>query len=284
MSHPQSKFDCHLPNLQPTPPTNPAVMNVQTHTCIHDNPSIADFHGSTHDNPSGFGLMHGARPAMDTETRKEVITVLVADDHPVVREGLVSLINRRPELRVIAQASNGREAIDQFMALRPDVGLLDLRMPSMDGAEAIGAICEREPTAHLVVVTTFDSEEDIYRALRAGAHGYILKDATIDELVTCIREVGAGRTWIPPAVGAKLARRVSDRRLTKREMEVLRAVAAGKSNKEVGSAFNISEATVKVHVTHILEKLKVSGRTEAINVAARRGLVRLDGAPAVHQH
>lgn len=280
MSRLESKFDHQLPNLQPTPPITTEIMNVQTPMSAHNQRSNSGFHGLTRDIPGGFGVIDGAIPAMNDQSMKEVITVLVADDHPVVREGLVSLINRHPELRVVAEASNGREAIEQFMAFRPDVGLLDLRMPSIDGAEAISAICEREPTAHLVVVTTFDSEEDIYRALRAGAHGYILKDATIDEMVACIREVGAGRTWIPPAVGAKLARRVSDQQLTRREMEVLRAVAAGKSNKEVGSAFNISEATVKVHVTHILEKLKVSGRTEAINVAARRGLVRLDVAPA----
>jgi two-component system NarL family response regulator len=204
------------------------------------------------------------------------ITVLVADDHPVVREGLVSLVQRRIDMRVIAEAANGREAVDKFFAERPDVALMDLRMPTMDGIEAVIAICEKDPAAHLVIMTSYQSEEDIYRAMRAGAQGYLLKDAPVDELVECIRQVSAGRTWIPSGVGAKLAKRVGDQELTRREMEVLRTVAAGKSNKEIGVALDISEATVKVHVTHILEKLKVTGRTEAINIAAKRGLVRMD--------
>ncbi len=202
-------------------------------------------------------------------------TILVVDDHPVVREGLVALINRRSDMRVIAEASNGQEAVEKFLAQRPDVVLLDLRMPVMGGVETVMAICHEDPTARISMFTVCHCEEDIYRALRAGAQGYVLKEAPADELVACIRAIGEGRTWIPPDVGAKLAKRVADPELTNREREVLHAVATGKSNKEIGSAFNISEATVKVHVTHILEKLKVAGRTEAINVAAKRGLVHL---------
>jgi two-component system, NarL family, response regulator len=204
------------------------------------------------------------------------LTVLVADNHPVVREGLVALINRQPDMRVIAEASNGRQAVEAFFAQRPDIALLDLRMPIMDGIDAVISICEKDPRGRIAIITSYQDEEDIYRALRAGAQGYILKDALVNELVECIHAVGDGKTWIPPTVGAKLAKRIADRELTRRETQVLHAVAAGKSNKEIGSAFDISEATVKVHMTHILEKLKVTGRTEAINVAVRRGLVRMD--------
>ncbi|MCU1300874.1 MAG: putative two-component system response regulator [Candidatus Sulfotelmatobacter sp.] len=208
------------------------------------------------------------------------LNLMVADDHPVVREGLVAMIERQPNMRVIAQASNGREAVDNFLNHRPDVGLLDLRMPVMNGVDAVVAICEKAPTARLIILTTYQVQEDIYRALRAGALGYVLKDAPAEELVDSIRAVSGGRTWIPPAVGAMLAKRLTDRELTARETEVLGILAIGKSNKEIGVAFNISEATVKVHVTHILEKLKVTGRTEAINVAVRRGLVNIDSPVA----
>ena len=216
-------------------------------------------------------------PNPSAENSKRV-TVLIADNHPVVREGLVALIDRRADMHVIAEASNGREAVDKFVAQRPDVALVDLRMPLMDGIETIVAICEKDPGAQIVVITSYNSEEDIYRALRAGARGYVLKDAGIEELIECIHAVHSGKTWIPPQVGSKLAKRVANRQLTPRETDVLQAVAVGKSNKEIGVAFNISEATVKVHMTHILEKLSVTGRTEAINVAVKRGLVRMEGA------
>jgi DNA-binding NarL/FixJ family response regulator len=178
-------------------------------------------------------------------------------------------------MRVIAEAENGREAVEQFFALRPDVALLDLRMPVMDGVEALIAIRKRAPGASLVIVSTFHNEQDIYRAVQAGAHGYVLKDTPTEDLARCIRTVGSGGTWIPPAVAAKLAKRLATQQLTRRELEVLRKVAGGKSNKEIGAALCISEATVKVHVTHILEKLKVAGRTEAIGVAVNQGLVDL---------
>jgi len=203
----------------------------------------------------------------------KLLRVMVADDHPMVREGLRSAINRGPDMQIVAEAANGREAVDKYFAEKPDVALLDLRMPVMNGIETLAAICQKDPGARLVIVTTYEDEEDIYRALRAGAQGYILKNVAVSELIECIRAVAKGGTWIPPAVGAKLANRIADRELTPREMEVLQAVALGKSNKEIGVAFNISEATVKVHVTHILEKLKVTGRTEAVNAAVKRGLV-----------
>ena len=220
--------------------------------------------------------MPGGSPSKSEARTAQLLTVLVADDHPMVREGLVAMIKRRPEMRVVAEAGNGREAVEKFLDLRPDIALIDLRMPLMDGIEAVMSICEHLPGARLVIVTTYQSEEDIYRALRAGAQGYLLKDAPVEEVFECIHTVVGGKTWIPPAVGAKLARRVTDRTLTTREMEVIRALAEGKSNKEIGSALNISEGTVKVHVTHMLEKLKVTGRTEAIGEALRRGLVTMD--------
>jgi two-component system NarL family response regulator len=216
--------------------------------------------------------------ARSEQTTSRVLTVLIADDHPVVREGLVAIIQTQPDLKVIAQASNGQEAMEKYFAHQPDIALLDLRMALMTGVEAITAICEKEPGARLAILTSYESEEEIYRALRAGAQGYVLKDAPAADLIACIRSVSEGRTWIPPHIGAKLARRVKGQELTAREMEVLRALVLGKSNKEIGCLLDIAESTVKVHVTHVLEKLKASGRTEAISVALKRGLIRMDSA------
>jgi len=206
----------------------------------------------------------------------EVYTVLIADDHPVVREGLATLINRRSDMRVVAEAANGREAVEKFLAHSPDIVLLELRLPIMDGVEVVMSICEKMPAARVVIFTTCKGEEDIYRAVKAGAFGYVLKDTPLNEVVECIRAVARGTRWIPPGVAAMLGKRVADRALTARELEVIRALTSGKSNKEIGTLLDISEATVKVHITHILEKLKVTGRTEAINVAMRRGLVHID--------
>ena len=231
--------------------------------------------GNRHD-PVQMSRDYVANQSSETDT----ISVLIADDHPLVREGLSALINRRSNMHVVAQASNGAETVELFFSRQPDVALVDIRMPVMDGIQTVLSICERQPCARIAIVTAFQCEEDIYRVLRAGAHGYLTKGATIDEIIQCIEAVHSGQTWIPPRVGAKLATRVGNRQLTVREMEVLGAVAAGKSNKEIGVTFDISEATVKVHVTHILEKLNVAGRTEAINVAVRRGLVRMDESVA----
>jgi two-component system NarL family response regulator len=206
----------------------------------------------------------------------EVYTVLIADDHPVVREGLATMINRRSDMRVVAEAATGREAVEKFLAHSPDIALLELRLPTMDGVEVVMSICERMPAARLVIFTTCKGEEDIYRAVKAGAFGYLLKETPLNEVVECIRAVARGTRWIPPGVAAMLGKRVADRALTARELEVIRALTSGKSNKEIGTLLDISEATVKVHITHILEKLKVTGRTEAINVAMRRGLVHMD--------
>jgi DNA-binding NarL/FixJ family response regulator len=177
---------------------------------------------------------------------------------------------------VIAEASSGQDAVDQFVAQSPDLTILELKLPLMDGIETVKSICAKNQAARLVVFTTCVGQEDIYRALRAGAFGYLLKSTSLPELIECILAVAQGKRWIPPSVAAQLGKRVQNRGLTPREMQVMRALTTGMSNKEIGSALDISESTVKVHVTHILEKLNVTGRTEAINVALKRGLVHMD--------
>jgi two-component system NarL family response regulator len=226
--------------------------------------------------PEGDATVQGPRESAKTE--RKVLTILIADDHPVVREGLRTMIQLQPDMRVIAEASNGHEAMEKYFAHRPDIALLDLRMPLMGGVETVAGIYDKDPCARMAILTSFESEEEIYRALRAGAQGYVLKDAPVADLIACIRAMSEGRTWIPPGIGAKLAKRVTGQELTTREMEVLRTLVLGKSNKEIGVLLDIAESTVKVHVTHVLEKLKASGRTEAISVALKRGLIRMDSA------
>ena len=204
------------------------------------------------------------------------IRVLVADDHPILREGLVALINRQAEMTVVAEAGDGREAVDQFARHSPDLAVIDLRMPVMDGIEAIAAIRAADPHARLVILTSFASDEDIYRALRAGARGYLLKEAPSEELVECLRAVHEGRTFIPPAIASKLAQRVGTVELTAREREVLSLIAKGLGNREIGLKLDVTEGTVKVHVNNILTKLGVASRTEAVTIGVRRGLVRMD--------
>ncbi len=214
----------------------------------------------------------------ESESLLKVYTVLIADDHPIVREGLATLINRRSDMRVVAEAADGREAVEKFVAYSPDIALLELRLPLMDGVETVMAIREKVPAARLVIFTTCQGEEDIYRAVKAGAYGYLLKDTPLNGVVECIHAVVQGKRWLPPAVAGMLGKRVAARGLTARELEVIRELTNGKCNKEIGCVLNISEATVKVHITHILEKLRVTGRTEAINVAVKRGLVHMDSA------
>src|SRR4029077_14402054 len=167
--------------------------------------------------------------------KKKPIRLLIADDHSVVREGLVSLVKRKSDIVVVAEASNGREAVDLWKQHRPDVTLLDLRMPELDGVGAIKELREVDPNAHIVVLTTYDGDEDIYRAIKAGAKAYLLKDTARDALVDTVRRVHAGETYLPPPLAAKLAERVSGTALSRREMEVLQRMAAGKSNKEIGA-------------------------------------------------
>ena len=204
------------------------------------------------------------------------IRVLVADDHPILREGLSALINRQADMTVIAQAADGREAVDLFRGLGPDVAVLDLRMPALDGIEAIAAIRLFDPHARLIVLTSFASDEDIYQALRAGARGYLPKDAPGEVLIEALRAVHEGRTVIPPAIASKLAERVGTVELTAREREVLALIAKGLGNREIGATLDVTEGTVKVHVNNILTKLGVGSRTEAVHIGVRRGLVRID--------
>ena len=207
--------------------------------------------------------------------KKERIRILIADDHSVVREGLVSLVKRKSDMVVVAEASNGREAVQLWKEHRPEVTLLDLRMPELDGVGAIKEIRELDENAHIVVLTTYDGDEDIYRAIKAGAKAYLLKDTARDALVDTVRRVRAGETYLPPQLAAKLAERVSGEALSPREIEVLQRMAVGKSNKEIGAELFISEGTVKTHIKSIFSKLDVVSRTEAVATATRRGLIQL---------
>jgi len=202
--------------------------------------------------------------------------VLVVDDHALLRTGVANIINLEPTLEVVAEAANGLDAIEAYRAQRPDVVLMDLRMPEMEGVEAVRRIREMDPQARVIVLTTYDADEDIARALQAGAKAYILKDIAADALIACIRDVLTGKTYLAPAAAAKLAERVTQVQLTPRELSVLRLLANGHSNKEIASALTISERTVKTHLGHLFEKLGVTSRTEAVRVATRRGLVRFD--------
>ena len=207
--------------------------------------------------------------------KKERIRILIADDHSVVREGLVSLVKRKSDMVVVAEASNGREAVQLWKEHRPGVTLLDLRMPELGGVGAIKEIRELDENAHIVVLTTYDGDEDIYRAIKAGAKAYLLKDTARDALVETVRRVHAGETYLPPQLAAKLAERVSGEALSPREIDVLQRMAGGKSNKEIGAELFISEGTVKTHIKSIFNKLDVVSRTEAVATANRRGLIQL---------
>jgi two-component system NarL family response regulator len=203
------------------------------------------------------------------------IRLLIADDHLVIRMGLRSMIDTQPGMVVVAEAANGREAIELFREHKPDVALMDLRMPIMGGVEATIAIRGEFPEARVIVLTTYDGDENIYRALRAGAMAYLLKDIPRGEFLDDVRAVYSGQYCIPPAVAARLAQRMPYSELSSREMEVLKLIVEGLSNKEIGSALTISESTVKNHVNSILAKLRVSDRTHAATMALRRGIVML---------
>jgi len=203
------------------------------------------------------------------------IRVFSVDDHPLLREGIAAIINSQPGMRVVAQASTGREAIQLFREHRPDVTLMDLRLPDISGIDTMIAIRSEFEDARIVVLTTFEGDVEIKRALAAGARGYVLKSMPPKELADVVRQVHAGKKRIPPEVAAHLAEHLSDEALTERERDVLRHVADGNRNREIGEKLRISEETVKVHLKHIMEKLGASDRTEAVTIAVRRGFIEL---------
>jgi DNA-binding NarL/FixJ family response regulator len=216
-----------------------------------------------------------SRSATRQTAVRDKIRLLIADDHALILEGLAATIGRQDDMTVVAKASNGREAVELWTAHRPDVSLLDLRMPNLNGVGVIREVRDLDVAARVIVHTTYDTDEEIYQAIRAGAKAYLLKDAPLQELLDAIRKVHAGETCIPPALAAKLASRMSGEAMTSREMDVLRLLARGRSNKEIGTALFISETTVKTHVRSIFSKLDVMSRTEAIAAANRRGLIQL---------
>jgi two-component system, NarL family, response regulator len=207
---------------------------------------------------------------------KERIRIMVVDDHFVVRMGLVGSINIEADMTVEAEASTGQQAIAKYRQHRPDIVLMDLKLPGMSGVEAASAICQEFPEASIIMLSTHDGEENIYRSLQAGARTYLLKTATREELLHTIRAVHAGERCISPTIGARLAERMSHAELTTRELEVLKLIGKGNSNKEIGQALQIAEVTVKLHVGHILTKLKATDRTQAVTVALQRGILHLD--------
>jgi DNA-binding NarL/FixJ family response regulator len=206
---------------------------------------------------------------------KESIRVLVVDDHHMVRQGLVSLLNVADDLEVVGEAADGVEAITQFRKRQPDITLIDLRMPRLSGVEVIERIRMETPNARFIVLTTYDGDEDIYRALQAGARAYLLKGMTSEELIATIRSVHGGNSFIPPAIAQKLAERIGTEELTPRESEVLEQIVHGKNNREIATELVISETTVKTHINRLLGKLGVTDRTQAATSAIQRGLVPL---------
>ncbi|HTX40539.1 MAG TPA: response regulator transcription factor [Acidobacteriaceae bacterium] len=203
----------------------------------------------------------------------ETIRVLVVEDHAVVRQGLVALLNVVDGLEVVGEAADGLEAIAQFRRQRPAVTLIDLRLQKMSGVEVIQRLRSEDPQARFIVLTTYDGDEDIYRALKAGAKAYLLKGMTTKDLVAAIRAVHEGKSHIPPVIAERLAERLGTEDLTQRELAVLEQIVDGKSNKEIGVELDISEATVKTHINSLLSKLGVSDRTQAATAAIRRGIV-----------
>jgi two-component system, NarL family, response regulator len=209
------------------------------------------------------------------EKTGDKIRVLIADDHPIFRVGLRNLIDQQSDMVVVGEASDGHEAVKTFGELRPDVALMDLRMPGLDGPEAIAAVIKDHPDAKIMVLTTYDGDEDIYRAVQAGARGYLLKDTFPEGMLDAIRDVNAGGQLFAADVAGKLADRIPGTTLSTRELAVLELVARGLTNREIQTALSMAEGTVKNHLKRIFEKLEVTDRTEATLVAVKRGVIRL---------
>ena len=205
-----------------------------------------------------------------------LIRILTVDDHPVLRKGLAALVNAEPDLKLVAEASNGKEAIEAFRCHQPDITLMDIQMPGLDGIETISAIRSEFPEARIIVLTTYTGDTQVVRALKAGARAYVLKGHVTDELLDTIRAVHAGKKRIPPDVAAELADHATDDALTEREIEVLRLIADGNANKQIADELSISEATVKSRVTNILSKLGANDRAHAVTIGLKRGIIELD--------
>lgn len=218
--------------------------------------------------------MNQPQPQAQSPTHK--VKVLVADDHLVLRLGLVTLINEENDMEVVAEAANGQEVIEKFKSLKPDLVLMDLRMPGHTGEEVIAALCAEDSDAKIIVLTIHKGDEAVYQALRAGARGYLLKDVPTHEILDAIRSVYAGEQCIPPAIAARVAQRIRKADLSPREVTVLKLIAAGLSNKEIGDRLGVSDATAKKHVTGLLSKLGVRDRTHAVTLALERGIIDLD--------
>jgi DNA-binding NarL/FixJ family response regulator len=208
-----------------------------------------------------------------------LIRILTVDDHPLLRKGVAALVNAEADMKLVAEASNGEEAVEAFRSHRPDVTLMDLQMPGLDGLAAIGRIREDFPNARIIVLTTYTGDIQVLRALKAGARGYILKGHVHKELLETIRAVHAGQKRIPPDIAAELAEHAMDDELTEREIDVLRLVAAGNGNKQIADQLSIGEATVKGHVTNILSKLGANDRSHAVTIGLKRGIIELDPPP-----
>ena len=219
--------------------------------------------------------MRGVCQEKSESTAPDKIRVLIADDHVTVLEGLAAIIGRQPDMMVVAEAADGQQAVELWAKHRPDVSLLDLRMPNLDGVGVIEKIRDQDASARVIVLATYDTDTEILRAVKAGTKAYLLKDARREELLDCIRRVNRGETCIPQSLVEKLATGLSSELLTSRELNVLDLLAQGKSNKEISLNLYISETTVKSHLRSIFRKLNVLSRTEAVAVASRRGLVRL---------
>ena len=203
------------------------------------------------------------------------IRILSVDDHPLVREGIASIINNQADMSLAGAASNGREGIEAFRALRPDVTLKDLRLQDLSGLDVMIAIRSEFPDARVIVLTTFEGDMDVQRALKAGARGYLLKSMHPQQMLDTIRQVDAGKKVVPAEIAASLAEHLGDEALSQREVEVLQQVAAGRRNRDIAARLFIAEETVKAHVRHIMEKLGASDRTQSVTIAARRGIIRL---------